>query len=138
MADRVEIYNVEKAMTEVELDDDGRPKRTGSMWTVSAHIITAVVGSGILSLSWALAQLGWIAGVGILLSFSSITFYTSTILADCYRYPNTSSGNRNYTYMDAVKSYLGGAKYKACGFAQYINLSGLAVGYTITTSLSMV
>ncbi|KAL2553886.1 Transmembrane amino acid transporter domain-containing protein [Forsythia ovata] len=43
-------------------DDDGRLKRTGTVWTASAHIITAVIGSGVLSLAWATAQLGWIAG----------------------------------------------------------------------------
>nr|TKS12390.1 hypothetical protein D5086_0000063190 [Populus alba] len=43
-------------------DDDGRPKRTGTVWTASAHIITAVIGSGVLSLAWAIGQLGWITG----------------------------------------------------------------------------
>ena len=28
-----------------KFDDDGRPRRTGTMWTTSAHIITAVIGS---------------------------------------------------------------------------------------------
>ncbi|GKC02435.1 amino acid transporter, transmembrane, partial [Tanacetum coccineum] len=41
-------------------DDDGRPKRTGTLYTASAHIITAVIGSGVLALAWATAQLGWI------------------------------------------------------------------------------
>ncbi|KAI3921370.1 hypothetical protein MKW92_028293 [Papaver armeniacum] len=41
-------------------DDDGRLKRTGTVWTATAHIITAVIGSGVLSLAWAIAQLGWI------------------------------------------------------------------------------
>ncbi|KAJ7002767.1 hypothetical protein NC653_008084 [Populus alba x Populus x berolinensis] len=35
-------------------DDDGRPKRTGTVWTASAHIITAVIGSGVLSLASAI------------------------------------------------------------------------------------
>ncbi|KAJ6900136.1 hypothetical protein NC652_026313 [Populus alba x Populus x berolinensis] len=35
-------------------DDDGRPKQTGTVWTASAHIITAVIGSGVLSLAWAI------------------------------------------------------------------------------------
>ncbi|KAK0571714.1 hypothetical protein LWI29_020402 [Acer saccharum] len=39
--------------------DDGRSERTGTMWTASAHIITAIVGSGVLSLAWSMAQLGW-------------------------------------------------------------------------------
>ncbi|PWA71287.1 hypothetical protein CTI12_AA281510 [Artemisia annua] len=35
----------------------------GNAWTAIAHITTAVIGSGVLSLSWNVAQLGWIAGI---------------------------------------------------------------------------
>ncbi|KAG2560836.1 hypothetical protein PVAP13_8KG088400 [Panicum virgatum] len=72
------------------LDDDGRPRRTGTVWTASAHIVTAVIGSG-----------------------------------------------RSYTYMDAVRASLGGAKVKLCGAIQYANLVGVAIGYTIGASISM-
>ncbi|KAI7728861.1 hypothetical protein M8C21_026452, partial [Ambrosia artemisiifolia] len=44
----------------------------GTVWTASAHIITAVIGSGVLLLAWATAQLGWIAG-------------PTCLLAACYR-----------------------------------------------------
>lgn len=77
---------------------------TGTMWTASAHIITAVIGSGVLSLAWATAQLGWIAGPVVLFLFSFVTYYTSCLLSACYR---SADGRRNYTYMDAVKSNLG-------------------------------
>ena len=33
------------------LDDDGRPRRRGTLWTASSHIVTAVIGSGVLSLA---------------------------------------------------------------------------------------
>ncbi|KAJ4716098.1 Amino acid permease [Melia azedarach] len=118
-----------------KFDDDGRPKRTGTWMTASAHIITAVIGSGVLSLAWAIAQLGWIAGPIALMIFSFITWFTSSLLADCYRCPTT--GRRNHTYMDVVKSNLGGRKYKLCGLAQYGNLVGIIIGYTITASISM-
>jgi hypothetical protein len=114
-------------------DDDGRLKRTGkdrssrlepsfihgpwlslltlmcclgTMWTASAHIITAVIGSGVLSLGWAIAQLGWVAGPAVMLLFSFVTYYTSALLADCYRSGDESTGKRNYTYMDAVNANL--------------------------------
>ncbi|THG03190.1 hypothetical protein TEA_003572 [Camellia sinensis var. sinensis] len=118
-----------------KFDDDGHPKRTGTVMTASAHIITAVIGSGVLSLAWAIAQLGWIAGPIALILFSIITAFTSHMLADCYRDPVT--GTRNYTYMDAVRSNLGGIKVKLCGVAQYANLVGVTIGYTITTAISM-
>ncbi|KAI8016483.1 Amino acid permease 6 [Camellia lanceoleosa] len=120
------------------LDDDGRPKRTGSVTTASAHIITAVIGSGVLSLAWAIAQLGWVVGLAVLMAFSFITFFTSTLLADCYRAPDPVTGSRNYTYMDVVRAHLGGIKVQLCGIAQYCNLVGVTIGYTITASISMV
>jgi hypothetical protein len=76
------------------------------MWTASAHIITAVIGSGVLSLGWAIAQLGWVAGPAVMLLFSLVTYYTSSLLADCYRSGDPSTGKRNYTYMDAVNANL--------------------------------
>uniref|UniRef100_A0A1J3DPK7 Amino acid permease 3 n=1 Tax=Noccaea caerulescens TaxID=107243 RepID=A0A1J3DPK7_NOCCA len=118
-------------------DDDGRIKRTGSVWTASAHIITAVIGSGVLSLAWATAQLGWIAGPVVMLLFSIVTYFTSTLLAACYRSGDPISGKRNYTYMDAVRSNLGGVKVKLCGIVQYLNLFGVAIGYTIASAISM-
>ncbi|KAF8024694.1 hypothetical protein BT93_F1774 [Corymbia citriodora subsp. variegata] len=120
------------------LDDDGRVKRTGTVVTASAHIITAVIGSGVLSLAWAIAQLGWVAGPAALAAFSFITFFTSTLLADSYRSPDPVTGKRNYTYMDVVKANLGGRKVQLCGLAQYGNLVGITIGYTITASISMV
>nr|GMC52463.1 amino acid permease 6-like [Ipomoea batatas] len=119
-------------------DDDGREKRTGTFVTASAHIITAVIGSGVLSLSWAIAQLGWAAGPAVLAAFSLITFFTSALLADCYRSPGPVAGTRNYTYMDVVRAHLGGVKVQLCGLAQYANLVGISIGYTITASISMV
>jgi amino acid permease len=119
-------------------DDDGRPKRTGTLLTASAHIITAVIGSGVLSLAWAIAQLGWIAGPTVLMVFSCITYFTSTLLADSYRTPDPVTGKRNYTYMDVVRANLGGYKVNLCGIAQYGNLVGVTIGYTITASISMV
>eukprot|EP00258_Populus_trichocarpa_P002368 XP_002302224.3 amino acid permease 3 [Populus trichocarpa] len=106
-------------------DDDGRPKRTGTVWTASAHIITAVIGSGVLSLAWAIGQLGW------------ITYYTSTLLSACYRSGDPITGKRNYTYMDVVRANLGDVKVKICGFVLYLNPFGVATGYTIASSISM-
>ncbi|KAF7126669.1 hypothetical protein RHSIM_Rhsim11G0067900 [Rhododendron simsii] len=93
-------------------DDDGRLKRT--------------------------AQLGWIAGPTVLFLFSIVTYYTSTLLADCYCSGDPANGKRNYTYMDAVSSNLGGMKVKICGWIQYLNFFGVAIGYSIASSISMI
>ncbi|KAL6868241.1 hypothetical protein ACP4OV_015086 [Aristida adscensionis] len=119
------------------LDDDGRPRRTGTVWTASAHIVTAVIGSGVLSLAWAIAQLGWAAGPAVMLLFAVAIYYTSTLLAECYRSGDPLAGKRCYTYMDAVRASLGGAHVRLCGLIQYANLFGVAIGYTIAASISM-
>ncbi|GFP99415.1 amino acid permease 6 [Phtheirospermum japonicum] len=118
-----------------KFDDDGRIKRTGNVVTATGHIITAVIGSGVLSLAWAIAQLGWIAGLIALFAFSIITWFTSMLLADCYR---SSDGKRNYSYKNVVEAHLGGVRSHLCAIAQRSNLVGTSVGYTITTSISMV
>lgn len=120
------------------VDHDRHFQRTGNLWTAGGHIITAVIGSGILSLAWCMAQLGWIAGIAAMLIFSVITYYTSCLLADCYRSDHPANGKRNTTYIGAVRANLGRKQIWLCGFVQYISLYGAAVGYTITSSLSMV
>lgn len=118
--------------------DDGHFERTGNVWTAGGHIITAVIGSGILSLAWCMAQLGWIAGIVSMLIFSAVTYYTSCLLADCYRSGHPTKGKRNPTYIDAVRANLGKTQIWFCGLVQYTSLYGAAIGYTITASLSMV
>ncbi|CAH1426109.1 unnamed protein product [Lactuca virosa] len=126
-------------------DDDGRIRRTGTLMSASAHIITAVIGSGVLSLAWCFAQLGWITGTLLLAVFAIITWFTCLLLTDCYRYPDPVIGTRNYSYMQAVKVNLGldqtkldgGFSYKLCGISQYGTQVGATIGYTITSAISM-
>ncbi|KAK9986704.1 hypothetical protein SO802_031655 [Lithocarpus litseifolius] len=81
-------------------DHDGHPRRTGTLWSCVAHIITAVIGSGVLSLAWSASQLGWIAG---LLCFVIVTYVSVYLISDCYRCPDSITRTRNYCYMDAVR-----------------------------------
>ncbi|RWW07371.1 hypothetical protein GW17_00029253 [Ensete ventricosum] len=81
--------------------------QTGTIWTCVAHIITAVIGSGVLSLAWSTSQLGWIAGPVSMLCFAIVTFVSAFLLSDCYRSPHPVTGTRNYSYMDAVRVTLG-------------------------------
>ncbi|CAI8599887.1 unnamed protein product, partial [Vicia faba] len=106
--------------------------------TATTHVITVVVGAGVLALAWAISQLGWIAGITIMIIFSSVSLYTYNFVADCYRYPDPVNGKRNYTYMQAVHAYLGGKMYMLCGLILYGNIVGVTVGYIITSSTSMV
>ncbi|KAL0301027.1 UNVERIFIED_CONTAM: putative amino acid permease 7 [Sesamum radiatum] len=88
--------------------DNSATKRTGTIWTAVAHIITGVIGSGVLSLAWSMAQLGWIAGPFLMLFFAFITLVSTFLLCDCYRSPDPEYGPiRNRSYTDAVRLYLG-------------------------------
>ncbi|KAK0599938.1 hypothetical protein LWI29_010011 [Acer saccharum] len=80
---------------------------SGTLWSCIAHIITAVIGSGVLSLAWSTAQLGWIAGPVSLLCFAIFTYVSAFLLADCYRSPDSITGTRNCSYIDAVRVNLG-------------------------------
>eukprot|EP00891_Asterochloris_glomerata_P008476 jgi/Astpho2/8476/fgenesh1_pm.00125_%23_3_t len=137
MNGRAAFYVAEGDTNKVALDDDGVVARTGNWKTASGHIITAVIGSGVLSLPWSFAQIGWAAAPLILFLFAAVTWYTTMMLADCYRYPDPNTGQRNYTYVDAVRTILGPRYMFWCGLAQYSNFIGTSIGYTITAGLSM-
>ena len=107
------------------------------MWTASAHIITAVIGSGVLSLAWGVAQLGWVGGPAAMVLFGAVICYTSTLLAECYRSGDPVFGPRNRTYIDAVRATLGDFKERLCGAIQLSNLFGIGIGVSIAASVSM-
>ncbi|XP_068642050.1 probable amino acid permease 7 [Aristolochia californica] len=114
--------------------------RTGTVWTCIAHIITGVIGSGVLSLAWSIAQLGWIAGPTSMLLLAMVTYLSSVLLSDCYRSPDPVTGRRNRTYMDAVKLYLGTVYFPICfifSFLTVVCMYGFGIAYTITTTISM-
>lgn len=128
---------VDPKLPDPTCDDDGHPLRTGTLKTCVAHIITAVIGSGVLSLAWSTAQLGWIAGPGSMLCFAAITYISVVLLSDCYRCPDPITGKRNPCYIDAVRVYLGKKQSWACGLFQIISFYGTGVAYVITTAASM-
>lgn len=80
---------------------------SGTVWSAVAHIITAIIGAGVLSLAWSTSQLGWIAGPVVLIFCAFVTCISSFLLSDCYRSLDPVTGKRNYCYMDAVRIYLG-------------------------------
>uniref|UniRef100_A0A0E0KW87 Amino acid transporter transmembrane domain-containing protein n=1 Tax=Oryza punctata TaxID=4537 RepID=A0A0E0KW87_ORYPU len=120
-----------------KLDDDGHPQRTGNLWTCVAHIITAVIGCGVLALSWSVAQLGWVAGPIAMVCFAFVTYISAFLLSHCYRSPGSEKMQRNYSYMDAVRVHLGRKHTWLCGLLQYLNLYGIGIAYTITTATCM-
>ncbi|KAL2495800.1 putative amino acid permease 7 [Forsythia ovata] len=112
--------------------------RDGNTWTALAHIITAVIGSGVLSLAWSMSQLGWIAGPLTMLAFASVTLTSALLLRDCYKSPDPNYGPaRNGSYIDAVGNILGKKSSWVCGIIVRINFIKLGIVYTIASSISM-
>ncbi|KAL0362980.1 UNVERIFIED_CONTAM: putative amino acid permease 7 [Sesamum calycinum] len=88
---------------------NSHPARTGNTWTAVAHIITGVIGSGVLSLAWSMAQS-----------------------------PDPDYGPiKNKSYVDAVRQNLGKKSAWICGLLIQMNLYGTGVAYTITTAICM-
>lgn len=113
-------------------------ERSGTIWTALAHIITAVIGSGVLSLAWSISQLGWIAGPLTMLAFASVTLTSALFLCNCYKHPDHNHGpHRNGSYLDAVGAILGKKNAWVCGIIVRINFIKLGIVYTITSSISM-
>jgi len=70
----------------------------------------------VLALSWSVAQLGWVGGPVAMLCFAFVTYLSALLLSHCYRSPVSDGDDpqkrqRNYTYMDAVRTHLGTLRY---------------------------
>ncbi|MED6215950.1 hypothetical protein PIB30_118399 [Stylosanthes scabra] len=126
-------------------DDNNTPlllshpiKRTGTVWTAVAHIVTGVIGSGVLSLAWSIGQLGWIAGPFSILIIASFTLISSFLLSNTYRSPHPQFGpRRSASYLDAVHSHLGLKNGRLSGLLVNISLYGFGIAYVITSAISI-
>ncbi|KAM0995705.1 hypothetical protein ACFX13_005853 [Malus domestica] len=112
-------------------------KRTGTLPTAVAHIITGVIGAGVLSLAWSVAQLGWIGGPLLMIVFASVTILSTNLLSDCYRYPKSDSPTRVGSYLEAVKVYLGEKSQTICAIFVQESLYGTGIAYIITAAGSV-
>lgn len=112
--------------------------RSGTIWTALAHIITAVIGSGVLSLAWSMSRLGWIAGPLTMVAFASVSLGSAFMLCHCYKAQDLDDGTRNNgSYLDAVQNILGKKNSWACGVIVRVYFIKLGIVYTITSGISM-
>ncbi|GFP99118.1 probable amino acid permease 7 [Phtheirospermum japonicum] len=113
-------------------------KRTGTIWTAVAHVITGVIGAGVLSLAWSTAQLGWVAGPLVIVIFAAITQVSTLLVCDCYKSPDPVHGpTRNRSFIEAVKFYLGTKKQRICAIFVLESFYGCGIAYTIVTASSV-
>ncbi|EPS66860.1 hypothetical protein M569_07918, partial [Genlisea aurea] len=112
--------------------------RSGTMWSSFAHIITGVIGSGVLTLAWSMAQLGWIAGPLTMLAFALVTIVSAFLLSNCYRsFDAENRLCRNASYREAVQRILGKSSGLVCGVITQLGFFKVGVVYTIASSVSM-
>lgn len=107
--------------------------KTGSWFTGSLHATNAIVGAGVLSLPWAVAQLGWVAGPLLLVLFYLVTRRASIMLAELY----CVDGLEHARYHHAVRHILGRRGALWTGIFQTVNLVLLCVAYCIIGAESM-
>ncbi|PRW32581.1 Amino acid permease 2 [Chlorella sorokiniana] len=108
-------------------------QRHGTWKSCVGHIITAVIGSGVLYLPYFFSILGWIGGIVMTLTFGAITWYTSRLLADAM----VINGVRYRTYQSAVEAVFGRRGGILLAIVQYPNLVLTAIAYNITAATSM-
>eukprot|EP00882_Tetradesmus_deserticola_P013889 GHRQ01014752.1.p1 GENE.GHRQ01014752.1~~GHRQ01014752.1.p1 ORF type:complete len:208 (+),score=53.08 GHRQ01014752.1:469-1092(+) len=105
----------------------------GGWLLATAHIVTAIIGAGVLGLPYALSWLGWVAGIVILLLFYVITLWSSLLLAECHE----TNGVKHPTYRSAVLHVLGPSHAAVLTLFQYFNLVLSAIGYTVAAGQSL-
>lgn len=106
------------------------------MWTAVAHIVTGVIGSGVLSLAWSIAQLGWIGGPLTIVFFAAITLLSSFLLSNTYRSPDPELGpHRSSSYLDAVNLHKG--KFLQFQFQQHQHDSYRVIFVLFVSTISM-
>lgn len=109
------------------------PLKTGTAVTATLHIITAMIGSGVLQTPHSMAQLGWVAGPAALLLFYAIQLTFARLLAACFEV----GGKQHPRYAEAVAHVLGRRAELACIWVQAVNISLASVAFTLTASISM-
>ncbi|KAL7602594.1 probable amino acid permease 7 [Lactuca sativa] len=112
-------------------------KLTGNVWTALAHLIAGVIGSGVLSMAWSMAQLGWIAGplsIILIAFFSLVSAFLISNIQLCSNHPSITI---NRSYLQAVHTILGYKNGLICGCLVYFSLFKTGVVYVITSGICM-
>lgn len=119
-----------------------QPRRRGYMhylqhqggWLLAtAHIVTAIIGAGVLGLPYAMSWLGWVGGIITLLLFFAITLWSSLLLTECHE----TGGMKHPTYRSAVLHILGPGNAAILATFQYFNLVLSSIGYTVAAGQSL-
>ena len=89
------------------------------------HLITVIIGAGVLSLPKAFSLLGWIFGPFLLIFFGIVSLWTSYMLTQVYEV----DGKKLKTYKHAVFYILGAGHRNTLATVMYIKMC--VDGYTL-------
>ncbi|KAL1531577.1 Lysine histidine transporter 1 [Salvia divinorum] len=141
-ADQAPIYgkndDAEERLAEQRAIDDWLPitsSRTAKWWFSAFHNVTAMVGAGVLSLPYAMSQLGWGPGVSILVLSWLVTLYSLWQMVEMHE---LVPGRRFDRYHELGQHAFG----KKLGLwivvpIQLVVLAGLNIVYLITGGTSL-
>lgn len=115
-----------------DADEDG-VRRRGTVFSGVMHVITAVIGAGVLTLPSAMAALGYVGGTLTVVLAGLVTLYTAQLLADLY----IINGKRQRTYTQMVLTCFGRKGEIAIGIIQLGNLALTAIAYMVTAAKTM-
>eukprot|EP01026_Neomeris_dumetosa_P050426 TRINITY_DN4421_c0_g1_i8.p2 TRINITY_DN4421_c0_g1~~TRINITY_DN4421_c0_g1_i8.p2 ORF type:complete len:251 (-),score=14.82 TRINITY_DN4421_c0_g1_i8:5-757(-) len=117
---------------EIELSKVQPPQ--GKWYHAAFHTVTSVVGVGVLGLPYAMSNLGWTAGIILLIVACAVSFYTSYLLISMHE----SRGKRFNRYRDLGQAILGDklGLWVIVPF-QFIVLIGLDITYMVTAGESL-
>lgn len=105
-----------------------------SHWlTAAGHLVTAIIGAGVLGLPSSLAWLGWIAGMVALVFFFGVALWCSLMLTQVYNV----DGHRHTRYKFAVRHLMGSRHALVLSLAQHSNMILTTIGYQIAAADSM-
>ncbi|XP_071702553.1 probable amino acid permease 7 isoform X2 [Rutidosis leptorrhynchoides] len=112
---------------------------TGTVWTALAHFIAGVIGSGVLSLAWSMAQLGWIGGPFCVVLIAFFALVSAFLISNfqIYSNPNNGTTTTNHSYLQAVHTILGYKNGIVCGCLVFFSLFKTGVVYVITSAICM-
>ncbi|WIA38321.1 hypothetical protein OEZ86_001658 [Tetradesmus obliquus] len=105
-----------------------------SSWlTAAGHLITAIIGAGVLGLPASLAWLGWVGGIVSLVFFFAVSLWAALMLTDVYMV----NGRRHTRYKYAVYWIMGARHSTILSIAQHANMILTTIGYQIAAADSM-
>eukprot|EP00878_Enallax_costatus_P023871 GHUV01025427.1.p1 GENE.GHUV01025427.1~~GHUV01025427.1.p1 ORF type:complete len:156 (+),score=38.65 GHUV01025427.1:187-654(+) len=105
-----------------------------SSWvTAAGHLITAIIGAGVLGLPSSVAWLGWIAGPLALVVFFVFSLWAAIMLTEVYMV----NGVRHTRYKYAVLKIMGERHSMILSVAQHANMILTTIGYQIAAADSM-